>query len=97
MSYLLSHSSLKRFFVGSDDNVGVDLQVRITVLGPNDEDASGITPEETTESEETFGLQIRDAEDAAVFVGEPHRIATMLEEALDKIREVIREQDEDSK
>lgn len=95
MTYLVSHNSLKRFFVGSNDTVGVDLQVRITVLRPNDEDASGITPEETTESEKTFGLQIRDADDAAVFVGEPHRIATMLEEALDKIREVIRERGED--
>lgn len=96
MTHPLHHSRVTRFFIGEDDNVGPDLQTKISMIGPNDPDASGVTPEESTEDSGVFAIQFRDSEDAAVFVGEPYRICVMLEEALELARAVAREQAEDS-
>lgn len=94
MSYR-AFSSVSRLFVGEDDNVGPGLQVEINMLGPTDEDVSGITPEDSTEDENAFGIQFQDEDDAVVFIGEPYRICVMLEKALELAREVAREQEED--
>lgn len=89
-------SSVTRFFVGEDDNVGPDLQVKVNMLGPQDEDVSGITPEENTEDREAFAIQFQDEDDAVVITGEPYRICVLLEHALELARAVAREQEEDA-
>lgn len=92
----LDPSDVTRFFVGEDELVGTGFQVRTSIIGPKDQDAAGIRPNDfADEGQSYFALQIRDNDEATVFVGELYRIAVLLEEALEKVREVISEQAED--
>lgn len=92
----LDIKSVTRFFVGADDNFGPDLQVKVNMLGPQDEDVSGITPEDQFETDEVFAIQFQDGDDAVVITGEPYRLCVLLEDALDLARAVAREQEEDA-
>lgn len=97
MTFPFHHSAVKRFFVGEDVELIEQNPVKTTVLGPQDPDASNITPADAADIEDHFALQIADDYDAAVFIGALTDIEKMLAGALDKIQEVIREQAEDSK
>lgn len=87
--------NVHRFYAGEVH--ATDSELKVSMLGPQDPDPSGMTPEDLTEEPTTFALQFNDGDDVAVFFGDLAEIERTFVEALAKVQEVIREQAEDSK